>query len=104
LDGATDWKLLIDFTKEKIVFPPEIYSTPERPDIVLFSTKLHRVLLVELTCPAEEGFEAAAIRKQARYLPLVSNINNDKSNPWKASVFNIEAGARGFVAHSMSTF
>ena len=35
LDGSTDWKLLVDFTKEKIVFPPEIHSTPERPDIVL---------------------------------------------------------------------
>jgi hypothetical protein len=104
LDGSTDWKLLVDFTKEKIVFPPEIYSTSERPDIVLYSANLHRVLLVELTCPAEEGIEAASIRKQARYLQLASNINNDNTKPWQASVFTIEAGARGFVAHSMTVF
>jgi hypothetical protein len=62
------------------------------------------VLLVELTCPAEEGIESASIRKQSRYLQLASNINNDNTKPWQASVFTIEAGARGFVAHSMTVF
>jgi hypothetical protein len=40
------------------------------------------VLLVELTRPAEEGIEAAAIRKQSRYLQLASN-NNDNTKPWQ---------------------
>ena len=62
------------------------------------------MLLVELTCPAEEGIEAASIRKHSRYLQLASNINNDNTKLWQASVLTIEAGARGFVAHSMMVF
>ena len=54
--------------------------------------------------PAEEGIEAAQVRKEARYLDLCNYINADKSNPWKASLFTIEVGARGFVAHTTRSF
>ena len=104
LDGATDWQLLIEIGSEKIVFPPEIYSTSQRPDIVFWSRSLHKVFLVELTCPAEEGIEAAQLRKQARYNQLCCDINDDKSSPWSAVLLTIEAGSRGFVAHTMLTF
>lgn len=105
LGTASDWKLLIDFDKKKIVFPSHIYGTDERPDIVLWSDSLREVIIVELTCPAEEGIEAAAIRKKARYLPLKEAINASKTKyPWTARVLTIEAGARGFVANSMHAF
>ena len=104
LDGATDWQLLIEIGSEKIVFPAEIYPTSQRPDILFWSRSLHKVFLVELTCPAEEGIEAARIRKQARYHQLCCDINNDKSSPWSAVLLTIEAGARGFVARSMLAF
>lgn len=104
LEGFSDWRVLVDFTKNKIIFPPEIYSTSERPDIIIYSKSAHKVLLVELTSPAEEGIEAAKLRKQARYTPLLAAINDDKNSPWSAHLFTIESGARGFVAHSTFRF
>ena len=104
LDSARDWELLVDLNRAKIVFPPEIYATPERPDIIIFSRATHRVLLVELTCPAEEGIEAARVYKEGRYAPLLAAINKNTESPWAASLLTIEAGARGFVAHSTHKF
>ncbi len=97
LDGAHDWKILVDFDKSPIVFPPEIYATAERPDIILWSISAKRVILIELTCPAEEGIEAAQVRKIARYTDLVKEINR---SGWSANQFAIEVGARGYVALS----
>ena len=97
LDGASDWKLLIDFELNRIIFPPEICVTNERPDIIIWSTSLKKVILLELTCPAEEGILAAQHFKEARYLPLVQLI---KLSGWKPVLFTMEVGARGFVAHS----
>ena len=104
LDSASDWELLVDFAGNRIIFPPEIYPTSERPDIIIFSKALHRVFLVELTCPAEEGIEEARLYKQGRYAKLVAAINDNKDSSWAAELFTIEAGARGFVAHSMMKF
>ena len=39
-------------------FPPHIAFTKLRPDITIFSSKLKRVILIELTCPCEENMEA----------------------------------------------
>ena len=105
LGSANDWKLLVDFDQMKILFPAHITSTDQRPDIILWSDSLRRVILVELTCPAEEGIEAASIRKSARYLELVDSINQDnRKYKWSAHLLTIESGARGFVAHSMRIF
>ena len=104
LDGANDWDVLVDFDSSRITFPPEIYSTPLRPDIIIWSVSLHLVILCELTCPAEDGILAARIRKKARYKDLLDAINNDNSSPWSAKLFTIEAGARGFVGHSVRVF
>ena len=97
LDGANGWKILVDYDRCKIVFPPEIYATPERPDIILWSGSLRRILLIELTVPVEGGIEAASIRKVGRYASLCSNIQNSS---WKPVLLNIEVGARGYVANS----
>ena len=70
LSGSTDWRLLVDFTDRDIVFPPEIIATSERPDIVIWSVTLKKVIVIELTCPAEEGIEAAREHKHARYKQL----------------------------------
>jgi len=74
LQGASDWKLLVDFDQDQVTFPPEILSTNERPDIVFWSVKARKVILIEHTCPAKEGFSAAQHRKQTRYLSLTSQI------------------------------
>ena len=100
LDGATDWKCLIDFDTAKIVFPPEILGTAERPDIIIWSAVLRTVILIELTCPAEEGIEAAQLRKEGRYADLVEQVKLVEP-PWTPNLMTIEVGARGFVAHSV---
>ena len=96
--GVADWKLLVDFDQDQITFPPEILSTNERPDIILWSVRTRKVILIELTCPAEEGISAAQDRKQTRYLSLVSQIQERK---WTVKFLTIEVGARGFVGNSL---
>jgi hypothetical protein len=103
LTGANDWTMLMDLGP-KLIFPPEINSTTDRPDIVIYSPSLHKVIIVELTCPAEEGIQAASIRKKAKYLDLITAINKDDANPWTASLHTIEMGARGFVSFSLPRF
>lgn len=97
LDGARDWKLVADFGGA-MVFPAEIVATAERPDIVMWSPSSRRVLLLELTCPAEEGIDAANLRKNARYEALRLAI---VEAGWFVEVRPIEVGARGFVARSV---
>ena len=99
LDGAADWRLLVDFESESIVFPPEIYSTPERPDIVIWSRQRKSVIMIELTCPAEEGIRDAQARKESRYTLLRERI---AQQGWSPCLLTIEAGARGYVARSFS--
>jgi hypothetical protein len=78
LDYANDWKMLVDFDHRKITFPPFIVATNLRPDVVLWSALSRTVILLELTCPAEEGIAAAQIRKQSRYEDLLDEINATK--------------------------
>ena len=86
-------------THNQISSPPEIWSTDDRPDIVVWSISSRRVFLIELTCPAEEGIEAAQLRKEGRYAPLCAHITDNTS--WTPTLFTIEVGARGFVAHTV---
>ena len=43
LDGASDWKILVDYDHRNVVFPPEIYATVERPDIIIWSLSVKKV-------------------------------------------------------------
>ena len=54
------------------------------------------VILLELTCCAEEGVKAAQLRKQVRYHELVENVN---ANNWNATLLTIEVGARGLIGN-----
>ena len=83
LDTANDWMMLVDYDKNKIVFPPMICATSQRPDIVVWSSMARTVIIIELTCPAEEGIQAAAIRKESRYAGLLTQIEETKS--WSGS-------------------
>ena len=58
---------------------------------------LKKVILLELTCPAEEGIDAARIRKETRYKALLQEI---KESGWSPRLWTIEVGARGFVGNS----
>jgi hypothetical protein len=52
------------------------------------------VILLELTCCAEEGIEAAQMRKEARYADLMSLASESK---WAPTLLTLEVGARGLV-------
>ena len=103
LHGAYDWQLLVDFNHNQIVFPPTICPTDLRPDIVIWSESLKKVIIIELTCPAEENIVAAQVRKSARYLELQNLIKTFTKGSWTSKALTIEVGARGFVARSMSS-
>ena len=57
LHQASDWVLLEDLDGT-FSFPPHIAFTELRPDITIFSNKLKRVTLIELTRQCEENMEA----------------------------------------------
>ena len=97
--GSNDWKLLVNLPDANYVFPPEVLATLQRPDIVIWSEKLQKILLIELTCPSEENIEEAQLRKENRYLQLMDQITTTTN--WSPLLFTIEVGVRGFVAHSL---
>ena len=65
LHKANDWKIIVDLEEFNYIFPPEIIPTSLRPDVVVWSNQLQRAIIIELTCAAEEGIEAAHIQKKA---------------------------------------
>ena len=97
LHQASCWVLLEDLDGT-FSFPPHIAFTELRPDITIFSNKLKRVILIELTCPCEENMEAWHNVKVNKYLPLKSVIEN---NGWSVELFAVEVGARGYCSRSV---
>ena len=59
---------------------------------------LRKVILIELTCPAEEGIATAVEYTLGRHNKLRESI---RSARWTPVLMTIEVGARGFVAHSV---
>ena len=93
---GNDWVFLFDL-EAGLIFPPEIASTTQRPDIVIYSKSEKIVVLIELACPPEDRSSTAHELKKDRYLELLSNC---RINGWKAFHFPVEVGSRGFVAYS----
>ena len=56
-------------------------------------------IIIELTCPAEEGIENAKLRKETKYLPLISEIT--RQNKFTVNCMTVEVGVRGFIATSL---
>ena len=56
-------------------------------------------IIIELTCPAEEGIENAKLRKETKYLPLISEIR--RQNKFTVNFMTVEVGVRGFIATSV---
>ena len=83
----------------QIVFPPEFFCTNERPDIIIWSNCLRKVILVELTCPADENIYEARVRKETKYLPLLTEIR--RTTKWEVHLSTVEVGVRGCVGLSL---
>lgn len=86
--------MLADVGKQLIV-PPEIISTSQRPDLVLWSSTVHTVYFIELTVPWEGAAEEANERKRFRYAEIAVDA---QQKGWEALVRPVEIGCRGFVA------
>jgi hypothetical protein len=91
LDGATGWNMRVDLGK-KLVFP-SIVHTNLRPDIVLWSEKRKKLIMIELTVPLETRCEEDYERKKAKYTEL---LNQWRQSGWYTWLFPIEVGVRGF--------
>ena len=102
LTSASDWELLIDLPDSKLVVPPEICSTSERPDVLVWSRCAKTVIVGELTCPAEEGISDAHQRKLSKYQKEL--IPSMRSNGWTVHFLPFEVGTRGYVALSLKHF
>ena len=85
----------------KLVIPRDIAITSRRPDVVLYSRKIKKVIMCELTCPWEENAEWAHERKLESYEDLRQEMIE---NGWKASVFAVEVGCRGFASRTLRGF
>ena len=97
LSSAADWEVRADLGK-RLKFPVHIVQTALRPDIVIFSNKRRKIIMLELTVPWEENAEETHERKKLKYDELVELCKN---NGWKAKCTPIEVGSRGFVARSL---
>ena len=95
---TNDWVLLVDLEDSPLVFPFRIAATSLRPDIVIYSLSLRRVIILELTCPCEENMIRWHSWKFYKYSALLRLI---KKNRWGVDFFAIEVGARGYSSTSL---
>ncbi|KAJ8014448.1 hypothetical protein DPEC_G00040330 [Dallia pectoralis] len=96
LATARDWKMLADLGQQ-LNFPPEIAVTTLRPDLVLWSPSLKSVYIIELTVPWESSTEEAYEHNKLRYTDLAADA---QQRGWRAKIYPVEVGCRGFVASS----
>ena len=96
LHEASDWILLHNL--EKLVIPSFLAVSSLRPDILVFSVSVKKVVLIELTCPCEENMEEWHHKKFHKYEPLAEMM---RYNGWSVDIFPIEVGARGYYATSL---
>ena len=99
LGGADDWVISADLPNQRD-YPSEIKETGQRPDIVVFSRKLKKFVLIELTVPYETNMEEQHEYKLAKYEDLAHRLAT-KGNVVR--LFAVEVGSRGFLANSMYT-
>jgi hypothetical protein len=97
LSHANDWQYLFDYDASPVLFPPSIYATDLRPDMVVWSEATRTLIIVELTVPSEDNIADAAFRKQNKYEELVLACRNAQ---WDVYFQTVEVGCRGFVAFS----
>ena len=97
LQDGTTWRLLVDLDKQ-LIFP--LVETLLRPDMVLLADKEKILVIIELTCPAEENIEARHCSKQEKYEELAQQC---REAGWKTYLFAVEVGARGYAAQSVWT-
>jgi hypothetical protein len=97
---AGDYQLLVDLPDHPSrydLFPPSVYVTAQRPDMVFLNDRA--ICLVELTVPAEENVDKAADRKKCKYQSMVDELN---LLGYRTELLTIEIGSRGNHRDSLS--
>ena len=94
LHHTRDWLFMSDFDSG-FIFPGHIAITSLRPDFIVFSNSVKRIIIIELTCPCEENMESWHSIKLSKYLPLVDVI---RRSGWSVDLFAMEVGARGYCS------
>ena len=79
-------------------YPQAIKESGQRPDIVLYSECLKKMIMVELTVPYESRIDRQHQYKLAKYQDLASQLRRAGYN---TKVLAVEVGARGFVGSSV---
>ena len=99
LKDARDWKLQVDLPGSHLCFPEHIAATLQRPDIILTSNALKRLIIIELTVPSEHRVEVSSELKRVKYEDGVASAAENKGR--KTTIYAVEMGCRGFPAYSM---
>jgi len=86
----------VDLGKQ-LVFP-DIVHTTQRPDIVIWSPKDKKLVMIELTVPWETRCDEAYERKMGKYTELQEQC---RQRGWSAWLFPVKIGCRGFPAQSV---
>ena len=94
LHHIRDWLFLSDLDSG-FIFPDHIAITSLRPDLIVFSNSMKRIIIIALTCPCEENMECWYSIKLSKYLPLVDVI---RRSGWSVDLFAIEVDARGYCS------
>ena len=98
---AADWLIVYDEDKRQRNFPSHIVATSNRPDVVIFSNKLKKVMIMELTCGNEENFANQKSYKTKKYQQLIHDIG---MNGWSCKYQTVEMGCRGIYNDSLPAF
>ncbi|VDI22183.1 Hypothetical predicted protein [Mytilus galloprovincialis] len=96
LDKGSEWNMRADIGK-KLVFQ-ECVQTTLRLDIVVWSQPSKMIVAIGLTVPWEERCEEAYQQKKEKYTELMTTC---RERGWKAWLFPVEVGCRGFPAQSV---
>ena len=80
-------------TKNK-PFPAHIAASGRRPDGLIFSDKLKKVVWIELTSPWEENLTKSYTCKKAKYNKLEKRV---KASGWTVVPLYVEVGSRGII-------
>ena len=93
-DWGKDYNMTVDLPTKEYRPPHHLCPTDLKPDLVIWNDAKHSVFLIELTCPFEENFVDAAIRKEARYHDLA---NTAESDGVQCTIWPVQVGSRGMV-------
>ncbi len=98
---ADDWLMEADLPELPVMSIAASAGFSLRPDVVISSARLHRVIIYEHTCPSEDRIMTASALKRKKYDPLCLHL---AQQGWDVHMFTGEVGALGFVSVNVRKF